>query len=110
MSEPRLELKTDLKTGRGPYRLALVKEPEALADATLLTLSMERLDGIEKVALQCRIERALAPSIEPSELLAKLVPWIERDFEMTRENALKSIRSERKLMLLSFDASNRGPF
>ena len=29
---------------------------------------------------------------------------------MTREYALKSIRSERKLMELVFDGSNRGPF
>jgi hypothetical protein len=29
---------------------------------------------------------------------------------MTREYALKSIRSERKLLELSFDESNRGPF
>jgi hypothetical protein len=100
----------DLKTARGPYRLALAKEPEELADATLLTLTMERVDGIEKVALQCRVDRALASSMDSSELLAKLASWIERDFEMTRENALKSIRADRKLMLLSFDASTRGPF
>lgn len=43
-------------------------------------------------------------------LVRKLATWIERDFEMTRENALKSIRAERKLMEIVFDASNRGPF
>jgi len=100
----------ELKTARGPYRLALAKEPETLSDATLLTLSLERLDGIEKVAFQCRIDHALTATMDTLELLAKLASWIERDFEMTRENALKSIRAERKLMLLSFDASNRGPF
>ena len=90
--------------------MALAKEPEVLPDATLLTLSLERADGIEKIALQCRIARTLATSDEPSELLRKLATWVERDFEMTRENALKSIRSERKLLELVFDASNRGPF
>jgi hypothetical protein len=90
--------------------MALAKEPEKVPDATLLTLSLERLDGIEKVALQCRIASAIAPSDGSSELLAKLARWIERDFEMTRENALKSIRSERKLMELVFDADRRGPF
>ncbi len=99
----------ELKTSRGPYLLTLAKEPQMLADATLLTLSLERRDGIEKIALQCRIDRRLAASA-PEELLAKLVHWIERDFEMTREYALKSIRSERKLLELVFDASNRGPF
>ncbi len=100
----------ELKTARGPYRLALAKEPQVLPDATLLTLSLERLDGIEKVALQCRVAKSLATCDEPSELVRKLATWIERDFEMTRENALKSIRAERKLMEIVFDASNRGPF
>ncbi len=100
----------ELKTARGPYQLTLVKEPQTLPDATLLTLCLERLDGIEKVALQCRVDQALTGSINHDELLAKLAHWIERDFEMTREYALKSIRSERKLLELVFDASNRGPF
>ena len=90
--------------------MALAKEPEKLPHATRLTLNLERLDGIEKVALQCRIASAIASSNDTSELLAKLAPWIERDFEMTRESALKSIRSERKLMEIVFDAESRGPF
>jgi hypothetical protein len=100
----------ELKTARGLYNLALAKEPQTLPDATLLTLSLERRDGIEKVALQCRVARGLASSDGTDELLAKLAHWIERDFEMTREYALKSIRSERKLMELVFDETNRGPF
>ncbi len=100
----------ELKTGRGSYRLALAREPENLSDKLLLTLSLERLDGIEKVAFQCRIDTVLVTALDSDEVLAKLVPWIERDFEMTRENALKSIRSERKLLEIAFDTSNRGPF
>ncbi len=88
----------------------LAKEPQMLPDGTLLTLCLERQDGIEKVALQCRIDKTLAGSLDIDELLGKLTHWIERDFEMTREYALKSIRSERKLMELVFDGSNRGPF
>ena len=34
----------------------------------------------------------------------------DREFEQTREAALKSIRTERKLLEISFDAANRGPF
>lgn len=79
-------------------------------DGTLLTLSLERRDGIEKVALQCRLDKALAGSLDTDALLGKLAHWLERDFEMTREYALKSIRSERRLMEIVFDASNRGPF
>ena len=99
----------ELKTARGPYLMRLAKEPEALPEATLLTLRLERRDGVETVALQCRVDAALA-TFGTDELLSKLAHWIEHDFEMTREYALKSIRSERKLLELSFDASNRGPF
>ena len=76
----------------------------------LLTLSLERLDGIEKVALQCRIDMALVTGLDSDEVIGEVARWIERDFEMTRENALKSIRSERKLFQIVLDASNRGPF
>jgi hypothetical protein len=100
----------ELKTSRGAYQLMLAKEPRTLPDATLLTVSLERSDGIEKIALQCRVDRALGASSDSDELLAKLAHWIERDFEMTREYALKSIRSEHKLMELVFDTSHRGPF
>jgi hypothetical protein len=100
----------ELKTSRGSYNLILAKAPETLTDATLITLSLERRDGIEKLALQCRVENRLADSPDSEEALGKLAHWIERDFEMTRENALKSIRSERKLLELVFDQSNRGPF
>ena len=73
-------------------------------------MSMERLDGIEKVALQCRIAKSLIAKHDVEEILRLLSSWIERDFEMTRENALKSIRSERKLLEIRFDVANRGPF
>jgi hypothetical protein len=100
----------ELKTARGPYHLVLAKEPQTLPGATLLTLSLQRRDGIETVTFQCRIDAVLAASHSAEETLAKLAHWIERDFEMTRELALKSIRSERKLLELVFDAANRGPF
>ena len=72
-------------------------------------MSLERRDGIEKVAFQCRVAKTLVPD-DMAAILGKLGSWIERDFEMTRESALKSIRSERKLMEVVFDESNRGPF
>jgi hypothetical protein len=101
----------ELNTPRGKYRFELAGAPEQAHDALVLTLALERADGIEKVVLRCRIASAvLADSREPDALLARLKPWLEREFEMTREYALKSIRSERKLLELSFDESNRGPF
>ncbi len=88
----------------------LARELQVLPEGTLLTLSLERRDGIEKVALQCRVDKGLAGTLDTDALLGKLAHWFERDFEMTREYALKSIRSERKLMQLVFDETNRGPF
>jgi hypothetical protein len=105
-------LLVDLKTPRGPYLLALARTPELQPNATLLTLSLEHRDGIEKVAFQCRIDAALASpaSKDADALLELLAPWVEREFEMTREAALKSIRSERRLFEVVFDGSHRGPF
>jgi len=101
----------ELNTARGIYRLELAGAPERTPDAVVVTLAMERADGIEKVVLRFRIESSLLGGAGDADaILKKLKPWIEREFEMTREYALKSIRSERKLLELSFDASNRGPF
>jgi hypothetical protein len=102
-----------LNTGRGPYRLAMVGEAERGPESVAMTLALEQVDGMERVVFRCRIGAQLlgaAPAsvaIEP--ILAALARWIEREFEKTRELALKSIRSERKLMELVFDESNRGP-
>jgi ectoine hydroxylase-related dioxygenase (phytanoyl-CoA dioxygenase family) len=72
----------------------------------VLTLAMERADGIEKIGLRCRVADTVgagadeAAAIEAA--LERLAPWIERDFERTREEALKSIRSERRLLEIEF--------
>jgi hypothetical protein len=100
----------ELKTSRGNYVLALEKDPEHLADATMLTLSLARRDGIEKIAFRCRIATALGTPREPDALLASLAPWMEQEFEMVRESALKAIRSERKLYQIAFDELHQGPF
>ena len=77
----------------------------------MLTISLDRADGIEKVALRCRIANALPSSSDsPEKLIERITPWLEREFEQTREAALKSIRTERKLLEISFDQSNPGPF
>jgi len=77
----------------------------------VLTLSLERADGIEKVAVKFRIANALiGGDYSPEKLIERITPWLEREFEQTREAALKSIRTERKLLEISFDAANRGPF
>ena len=77
----------------------------------MLTVSLDRADGIEKVALRFRIATALIGTNEsPEELIERIAPWLEREFEQTREAALKSIRTEHKLLEISFDAHHPGPF
>ena len=76
----------------------------------VLTLSLERADGIEKVAVRFRIANALiGDGDSPEKLIERITPWLEREFEQTREAALKSIRTERKLLEISFDGAHRGP-
>ena len=100
-----------MKTGRGIYAIASARPLERNADSVALTLSLERADGIEKVALRFRIATALIGDADsPEKLIERITPWLEREFEQTREAALKSIRTERKLLEISFDATHPGPF
>lgn len=102
-----------IKTGRGLYNLAIARPPETVRDGIVMTLAMERADGIERVMMRCRIATELigadtAPGA--AKLIERLAPWLEREFEQTREAALKSIRAEHKLWELSFDTNHRGPY
>jgi hypothetical protein len=100
-----------LNTGRGIYAIVNARPIERTADAVVLTLSLERSDGIEKVALRCRIANALMPTSDSADkIIERIAPWLEREFEQTREAALKSIRTEHKLLEISFDAAHPGPF
>lgn len=93
------------------YRLVAAAPPESDANGLILRVSMERADGIERVVFRCRIARELiAGDASPEALLARLGPWVERGFEHLHEEALKAVRTERRLMEVMFDAENRGPF
>jgi len=103
----------ELRTGRGLYRLTSAAPPVDSDDATVLTLALERADGIERVAFRCCISRELLDSDNATDgenLLFRLAPWVEREFEAVREAALKTIRSEQKLHEIAFTGANRGPF
>jgi hypothetical protein len=103
----------EITTGRGLYRLVSAAQSEDQPDAIVLTLALERADGIERVAFRCRISRGLldpGPGANLDTLIAGIAPWMTREFEATREAALKSIRSERKLYEITIDDANRGPF
>jgi hypothetical protein len=100
-----------LNTPRGIYAIANARPIERNDDSVVLTLSLERADGIEKVALKFRIATALTGDADsPEKLIDRIAPWLEREFEQTREAALKSIRTEHKLLEMSFDAQHPGPF
>jgi len=103
----------EIKTGRGVYRFSLAAPPAITADAITLTLSFSRADGLERVGFLCTIARAItgAPG-EPDTgaMLSRMTPWFEREFEQTREAALKSLRSERKPLTVRFDRERPGPF
>ena len=104
---------TTLKTGRGIYAIASTAPVARAAGSVVVTLSLEWADGIEKVAFRCRIAAGLigaADSDSPEKLIERIAPWLDREFEQTREAALKSIRTERRLLEISFDSTNPGPF
>ncbi len=93
--------------------MSLAALPAITADETTLTLSFARADGLERVGFLCTIARAIAGAPgEPGTdaLLSRLTPWFEREFEQTREAALKSLRSERKPLTVRFDREHPGPF
>ena len=93
--------------------MSLAAPPALTADEVTLTLSFERADGLERVGFLCTIARALAEAPDESDYGAiptRLVPWFEREFEQTREAALKSLRSERKPLTVRFDREHPGPF
>jgi hypothetical protein len=100
----------EVSSGRGRYRIIEAAPSESGAGAIVLTLALERADGVERVVFRCRIDAGLAGADSPDELIARMRPWVEREFEIIREAALKSIRSERKLHEIAFDTSRRGPF
>ena len=103
----------EINTGRGLYRLSLAAPPAITSDEITLTLSFERADGLERVGFLCMIARAIADAPgEPDAvaMLPRLRAWFEREFEQTREAALKSLRSERRPLVVRFDREHPGPF
>ena len=102
---------TQLRTSRGLYRVVAAAPLEVGPGEFALTAALERADGIERVVLRFRVGRELLdPQPAAEQVIARLGPWIEREFEQTREAALKSIRTERKLLEIVFDHARPGPF
>jgi hypothetical protein len=101
----------EIVTGRGVYRLLPAAQLEYDDSSLVLMLAMERADGIERIVTRCRIARELAGERpEAGAIIERLKGWLAREFETTREAALKAIRSERRLHEITFDQANPGPF
>jgi hypothetical protein len=98
----------DLQTARGVYHLRLAAPAELADKAVILPLALERADGIERVVFRCRIEGTVldgsAVPASTDSLIERIALSIQRDFETIREAALKSIRSERKLLEMTLAA------
>jgi len=93
--------------------MVLAAPSAVTADEVTLTLSFERADGLERVGFLCAIAREIletAAEADADATLLRLAPWFEREFEQTREAALKSLRSERRPLVLRFDREHPGPF
>jgi hypothetical protein len=102
---------TEIATGRGTYRLVAAAPLEWSDASVILTLALERADGIERVVTRCRVARELITGpLTDQALVERLKGWVAREFEAVRESALKAIRSERRLYEIRFDLTNRGPF
>ncbi|HXW85224.1 MAG TPA: hypothetical protein VEJ86_12505 [Candidatus Binataceae bacterium] len=99
-----------IRTARGTYRLRAGAPAEHSSDALVLTVALERADGIEKISFRCHVpdevldDEELASLNDEDAQLARLIPWIEREFEQIRETALKTIRTERRLHEFSLES------
>ena len=85
-----------INTARGVYTVRIAAEPESMGEAVGLTIVLERVDGVERVALRCIVPAARMPADyldHPENIQAQLEQWVIAGFEQIREAALKSIRS-----------------
>ncbi|MBF6570262.1 MAG: hypothetical protein IVW54_15430 [Candidatus Binataceae bacterium] len=94
-----------INTARGVYRLQLPAIPECSGDTYAFTITLERADGIEKVALRCIVPANQLTTDElaaPELIELRLEAWLVAGFEQIRESALRTIRSERRLWEVRF--------
>ena len=89
-----------LQTPRGDYLIRVAGPPERSGAAAVLTLSLESANGIERVTFRCALRAATLNGGEPIEY--RLARWVEAQFETLREAALKSIRSEGRMLQVEF--------
>jgi len=101
----------DIRTPRGVYLLGTIAAPERTDNAQVITISLDRADGIERFAFRCSIADDLTAGRASAEIeLNDLAGWITGNFENIRESALRSLRNEHRVWEARFDWANPGPF
>jgi len=105
----------DIRTPRGVYRIGTIGTnpgtPERIDNAQVITVSLDRADGIERFAFRCSIADELIAGRPSAEVaLSDLADWITGNFENVRESALRSLRNEHRVWEVRFDWANPGPF
>jgi hypothetical protein len=103
-------LAISIPTGRGIYLIDLAGKIEVEGTTIVVPLKLEHQGGLERIALLCRIDRAgdEAADDQGQRLIALVAPSIEQDFERVREQALKSIRNDKRLFELHIDPTSAG--
>jgi hypothetical protein len=100
----------EIQSPRGIYRIGTAAAPEHTGNALVLTISLERADGIERFAFQCVIADELIAGRPSSDVpVAELAGWISDNFENIRESSLRSLRTMHRPWQAGFDAANPGP-
>ena len=99
-----------IPTGRGIYLVGLAGKIEAEGATIILPIKLEHQGGLERIALLCRIEWAgdESASDQGERMIELVASLIERDFERVREQALKSIRNDKRLFELHIDPTSAG--
>ena len=69
---------------------------------------MASANGLERVAIRCILASTRAKPGEEHAAIERIAVWIAADFERVREAALKSVRAERKILLIPIGADWRG--
>ena len=70
---------SEIATARGVYRFTAAAPLEYTDSSVVLTLTMERADGIERVVTRCRIARELVgEALEADAIIERLKAWLAR--------------------------------
>jgi hypothetical protein len=97
-------MSVEIVTGRGVYRLVAAAPLEYSETDVVLTLAIERADGVERFVIRCRLPATwVRGQVTMDVILNRLKDRFAQNFETIRELSLKAIRSERRLHEIAID-------